>query len=88
MACGKDGDHAAHGWCTACYFRWYRAGRPKSGPPMLKRVTPSREEYAYRLDEYAHLISGGETQERAAERIGISIVTARKYAKALERAVA
>jgi hypothetical protein len=85
-SCGQAREHAARGWCVACYLRWYRSGRPDSGPPDRRIAIPSPEEYAYRIGEYAFLLSCGESQKRAVEQVGISIGTARKYNKALNAA--
>jgi hypothetical protein len=32
-SCGKNRAHRAHGWCSPCYRRWLRAGKPASGVP-------------------------------------------------------
>jgi hypothetical protein len=85
-ACGQEREHAAHGWCRACYFRWYRAGSPDSGPPARQKAIPSPEEYDYRISEYAHLMACGASKERAIKQIGISDATARRYTKTLQRA--
>lgn len=95
----------ARGWCRACYMRWLRAGKPAGGPPAPRpaanityptpapyRFTPEdcaasarvrSENRQYRISEYAFLISCGETPERAAQQLGISVATARDYDKAL-----
>lgn len=26
----------SRGWCSSCYWRWYRAGKPETGPPEEK----------------------------------------------------
>lgn len=31
--CARHRPIKARGWCTACYMRWCRAGRPDTGPP-------------------------------------------------------
>lgn len=36
-ACGQQKPHKARGWCSACWVRWDRAGRPDSGPPAATR---------------------------------------------------
>lgn len=86
-SCGRR-PQRARGWCNTCYMRWDRAGRPNSGPPAPKHINPNIEEYVYRIGEYAHLLACGESRERAAERLGVTIITARKYDQALQKAVA
>lgn len=82
-ACGEERDHAAHGWCYPCYFRWYRAGRPDTGPPPPRHVNTSPTEYAYRLDEYAHLRSNGAAPTVACWQLGLNSVTSRiRYERA------
>lgn len=41
-ACGQTKPIEAHGWCSGCYQRWYKAGKPESGPPLrtFGRVRP------------------------------------------------
>lgn len=86
VGCGQTREHVAHGWCIACYTRWYRAGQPAGGPPVPKKAAPS--DCSYRISEYEHLLSCGETQERAAEQIGVSVITARKYTRRLAKEAA
>lgn len=35
-SCGADVDKLRRGWCRACYLRWFKAGKPDSGPPPLQ----------------------------------------------------
>lgn len=37
-ACGKPERRLKFGWCGACYQRWYKAGRPESGPPPRRET--------------------------------------------------
>jgi hypothetical protein len=60
----------ARGWCSACYFRWYRAGKPETGPP------PTPQE---RREEYAFLRSQGLTRAEATVRLSIDMRTSRDY---------
>jgi hypothetical protein len=32
-SCGEERAHRAHGWCSPCYRRWLRHGRPADGVP-------------------------------------------------------
>lgn len=32
-SCGKTRAHRAHGWCSPCYRRWLRHGKPAIGVP-------------------------------------------------------
>lgn len=84
-SCRQQRTHRAHGWCEACYARWCRAGRPDSGPPAPKYINPSAEECAYRISEFAFLLSCGQDRDRAAQQLGISTITARKYERALQK---
>lgn len=64
----------AHGWCRACYARWARADRPEGGPPPPRYgdITARREDYFWLRDT-------GESTEWAAERVGITVATARAW---------
>lgn len=64
--CGEPGKILAHGWREACYFRWYRAGKPKAGPPPRRRMRK-----ADRQAEYAFLRDAGEERVVAARRVGL-----------------
>jgi DNA-binding XRE family transcriptional regulator len=69
--CGRLRRPYGRGWCRACFRRWARAGRPASGPP------PSR---SGRWEEYEELTREmGHTPRQAAERMGITDRTARRY---------
>ena len=35
--CGRPRGPKHRGWSRACYFRWYRAGKPKDGPPAPRK---------------------------------------------------
>jgi hypothetical protein len=64
--CGQPGEIVARGWISACYFRWYRAGRPDTGPPPRQRMRQKD-----RLAEYTFLREGGEDPRTAAHRVGL-----------------
>lgn len=93
--CHQNRQHAARNLCKACHARWLRAGRPVTcPPPRHNQWTPETQAAAlatrkanrdYRISEYTFLISCGESEERAAERVGISIDTARKHARTLQK---
>lgn len=34
--CGTPEKRLRHGWCSRCYQRWLKAGRPEGGPPPLQ----------------------------------------------------
>jgi len=76
--CGACGLNPAYscGWCTACYHRWYRAGRPKNGPPPPRGgpqwSTSLREECDW-------LVKGGTSIEETAARVGVTVATVRRY---------
>jgi hypothetical protein len=65
--CDEPGRIIAHGWRWACYSRWYRAGKPDTGPPP--RTLLLEEE---RLAEYNHLRDGGANPEEAGRRVGLT----------------
>jgi hypothetical protein len=70
-SCGNTGGHRGYGWCTACYFRWDRAGRPDAGPPPRRNG---------RYEEYAELTRDQHyTLRNAAARMGVSTRTAERY---------
>lgn len=75
----RAGD-GGYGWCTACYWRWRRAGRPVAGPP-----DPRPEIYRLAREEFAWLIKTGESPAEAARRVDISPRTAEKWARELRR---
>jgi hypothetical protein len=76
--CGTLGRHWAHGWVTACYDRWLRAGKPEGGPPPpWSRPYGRREDYAELTREQ------GFTLYQAAERLGVSSRTAWRYERLL-----
>ena len=77
LECGHDGDHKAKGLCGTCYKRWDRWGRPAEVPPPHTRG-PGRSR-ADRREDYAELLSWGETRQQAARRLGISERTAWRY---------
>jgi len=82
---------AVCGWCSACYQRWTRAGRPAEGPPapMTREqarqlgLAACRANAAARRDDYAELRSWGESCELAAARVGVSARTGSRYEAAL-----
>ena len=74
--CGRPKGPAHRGWSRACYFRWYRAGKPKDGPPA-PRSGPEHSE-ALR-EEVLWLVQAGESVAYAAARVGVSVETAEGY---------
>ncbi|MCP2337888.1 helix-turn-helix transcriptional regulator [Actinomadura rupiterrae] len=67
------------GWCSACYSRWYRAGRPADAGPPDPRNGPARSAAA--REDCAWLIASGLSLEEAAARVGIAARTVRRYLK-------
>jgi hypothetical protein len=64
-------------WCTNCYQRWLRAGRPEEGPqPPLR---PWARTLAGRLEDYAEIRAQTRNTELAAQRLGIHMRTAERY---------
>lgn len=82
-------------WCTACYQRWIRAGRPPGGParPLTRETCAERARAAYqeqargRREDYQELRSWGETREVAAARVGVTERTVQRYERALREQV-
>lgn len=93
--CDRFGPHGANNWCSTCYQRWKRAGRPDGGPPQpLPRVEcAARARAAFqdvvqgRRDDYVDLLSWGETREQAAARLGVCEETTRRYDRVLREQV-
>lgn len=65
--CGEPGQIIAHGWREACYHRWYRAGKPDTGPPPRKLLRQKD-----RLAEYVWLRTAGEVPAEAGRRVGLT----------------
>ena len=61
-----EGKHHAHGWCMKHYRRWLTHGDPETTHNPRARV----DEY---LDEVRWLLGQGETPERAAQRVGVTV---------------
>ncbi len=68
-SCGKKRPHQARQWCSACYFRWYRAGK-KGLPPMT---------LAERKETYFEILEYEGSREMACKRLGINIKTGQRY---------
>lgn len=93
--CHQNHRHAARNLCKACYGRWLRAGKPATCPPPRRNQwTPETQAAAqatrranreYRIGEYAFLLSVGETRETAAQRIGVTVWSAWRYDKELQK---
>ena len=69
--CGRSRgkSEGAHGWCTACYSRWYKHGMPNAGPPPARNQAA---EAAERQAEYDFLRGQGMTPSEAAARVQIT----------------
>ncbi|SET51438.1 hypothetical protein [Nonomuraea wenchangensis] len=86
---------AVRGWCSACYQRWKRAGRPAEGPPppMSREdarqlaIASVRANAAARREDYRELRSWGEPRDQAAARIGVTWRTAGRYERVLRERV-
>lgn len=73
-ACGgaRRTGKGAHGWCGTCTERWYRAGRPDTGPPR-----PYGERQANRREDYDWLRDQGLDPMEVAARLGLTPFIAR-----------
>lgn len=86
---------AVCGWCSACYQRWKRAGRPAEGPPppMTREesrqlgIAACRANAAAKREDYAELRSWGDSCEQAAARVGVSERTVWRYERILREQV-
>ena len=91
VCCGTEGPHIGRGLIQRCHNRHALAGRleefplnPGSANASLQRGQETRlQAYAGRLEDFAELLSWGESPEQAAKRLGISEKTARKYERRL-----
>lgn len=89
-SCDHFGQHGAFEWCSACYQRWKKAGRPSDGPPkaLPRQEAAARARAAYqaaaqgRREDYQELRSWGETREQAAARLGVTERTTWRYEQA------
>ena len=75
----------AHGWATACYRRWERAGRPGSGPPAPKphaatNGKSTNAEIARRMETFGRLRDQGLTVAAIAAEMHIHVRAAEHYA--------
>ncbi|MEU6709937.1 hypothetical protein ABZ897_00545 [Nonomuraea sp. NPDC046802] len=93
--CDRFGLKGSFPWCSACYQRWSRAGRPADGPPqpMTRLECAAQARAAYqavvqgRREDYSELRSWGETREQAAVRLDVCEETTRRYDRALRKQV-
>lgn len=96
VCCGTEGPHIGRGLIQLCHNRHALAGTLELFPlnPESAREAAARGHetvhYAYqaRLEDYAELLSWGESPKKAAARVGISERTARKYDKQLRERMA
>ena len=65
--CGEDKPLAGHGWCQACYGRWWKNGKPASGPPPPR---PHHRPFAVVGDERARLAKELAARYAAGESTG------------------
>ncbi|GGK90582.1 hypothetical protein Ppa06_57780 [Planomonospora parontospora subsp. parontospora] len=95
--CGVPGSSSgAFELTEACYSRWLRAGKPKSGPPPRNpekgkqaRTEGLRRAKEMRLQRYLQIRDDCATQAEAAAQLGVSLRTIWSYEqeiKARERA--
>ncbi|GII63575.1 hypothetical protein Skr01_36600 [Sphaerisporangium krabiense] len=94
VCCGTEGPHRGRGLIGVCYYRHRVAGTleqfPRDPSSLLEAqrrgLETRRRAYEYRVQDFAELLSWGESVEEAAKRLGISESTARKYERALKAA--
>lgn len=74
-----------HGWATACYRRWERAGKPDTGPPPPKPPAAvsrpgTRAAVAQRMERFTALRTQGLTVAAIAAEMGMPLRAAEHYA--------
>lgn len=95
ICCGTTGSAKGRGLIGACYLRHWKSGtldRYPIDPDVTSArrrqgAIKSREKYARiragRVEDYVYLRSCGETRERAAARLGVTVRTAERYEQTL-----
>src|SRR4051794_5745345 len=94
-ACRRRRPHFGRRWCSSCYQRWWRAGKPDGGPPPMRASSAkqiaaahaaaalARAAYAARragrIEDYTWLRGQGASRTEAARRVGVTIRTAQRY---------
>jgi hypothetical protein len=92
----RDPKRGAHGWCDNCTRRWYKAGRPETGPPppvshaerAARSAATHRAQKAERLSWYAEARELGFTPAEAAADAGVTEAHARRRYEPAYRAAA
>lgn len=74
----KTGWDGGRGLCAACYKKAWRRGFPAEWG-VVPALSRSAGDAQGRREDYAELRSWGETRERAAARLGVSIWTTYLY---------
>ena len=69
-SCGKTGDPIKKSYCSACYQRWIKAGRPTDGPP------PARGDDLIRWRQVPEIPSGREPTDLDVGTAGEHLVCA------------
>ena len=77
--CGLKRPCHAYTWCSGCYTRWLRAGRPGSGPPAREFVATAVEAIHARLAEYRRLHDLGTADWEIATQLHVSPRTVERY---------
>ena len=103
-ACHRRRPHFGRRWCSACYQRWCRAGKPDGGPPPARHLSTTRlvavrtaaalaraartARRQGRIEDYAWLRGQGATRTEAAARVGVTVRTTQRYDAHLRQAPA
>ena len=89
----KNTRHNGHGWCSSCYSRWCKNGKPEGGPPPPKErkewlnLEGLRKHDKYRVEYWASVREEyfyfreefGMSRGEATARIGIHGSTALRW---------
>jgi hypothetical protein len=94
-SCRRRRPHFGRRWCSSCYQRWWRAGKPAGGPPPMCDLSPKQLAAAHaaaalartartarrvgRIEDYTWLRGQGATRAEAARRVGVTIRTTQRY---------
>lgn len=77
--CGNPATTSNCGYAYACYYRWYRAGKPESGPPPASKGAAAT---AALKEDIQWLADASDSHAEIAHRLGVSVQTVRRYLKA------
>lgn len=74
--CGEPATTWHAGYAAACYYRWYRAGKPDTGPPPPRRGRAAADA---RHEDITWLTEAGTSRHEIAQRLNITIATVERH---------